>query len=87
MYGKDKKPIIYASEIGQYHFCPVAWYLQKCGYTSTSPQINSGRRKHDAYGIVLQKRRTSQILSKVILIGGILGVFLSILLLFYEAML
>jgi hypothetical protein len=87
MDGKERKPMIYASEIGQYHFCPIAWYLQRCGYKSSSSYIHQGEKKHNKYGEMLHKRNTTQILSKKIILGGILGIILSFVLFLLEVVL
>lgn len=87
MGDKERKPMIYASEIGRYHFCPVAWYLQRCGYKTSSPFIHQGTQKHDMYGKALQKEMTSHRYMKWIIISGILGIALSFILYLFEGML
>lgn len=51
----DKKLSIRASEIGQYYFCSMAWYLQRRGIKPESPHILNGLEKHDAIDISLNK--------------------------------
>jgi hypothetical protein len=87
MDGKERKPVIYASEIGQYHFCPVSWYLKRCGFTSNSPNLSQGRHKHTKYGRIIQKRNFADSWSRLILIGGNLGILISLALLFFEVFL
>jgi len=81
--GQDKpkvsKKIINASEIGQYNYCSVAWFLQRCGYEPLSEFLDVGAKTHKDLGIILdytkQKTRKSRILSNVgyfLLIIGIL---------------
>ena len=41
---------ISASEIGQYHYCSMSWYLQKCGYEPKSEMLNVGKQKHVELG-------------------------------------
>jgi hypothetical protein len=48
---KEQKPlnrneILSASEIGQYTFCSISWYLQRCGYKSSSPLLELGKKSH-----------------------------------------
>ena len=56
---RSKKPsfketdILRASEIGQYHFCSIAWYLQKCGYQPISPMLEIGTKKHIELGKIM----------------------------------
>jgi hypothetical protein len=42
----SRKPILKASEIGQFIYCPVAWYLQRQGYKVESPVLDRGLEKH-----------------------------------------
>ena len=44
-----------ASEIGQYHYCSIAWLLQKQGYEPKSPAMKDGKRHH----IILDEKITS----------------------------
>ncbi|MDG6228779.1 MAG: hypothetical protein QCH96_02305 [Candidatus Thermoplasmatota archaeon] len=52
--------LFHASEIGQFHFCSIAWYLQRCGYRPESPFLKKGTQTHDRVGknlIQLDKRK------------------------------
>jgi hypothetical protein len=40
------RPVLKASEIGQFIYCPVAWYLQRQGYKVESPVLDRGLEKH-----------------------------------------
>jgi hypothetical protein len=75
---KDKD-IISASEIGQYHYCSVSWYLQKCGYEPKSPMLDIGTKKHIELGKVMdhaqaniKKCRAFAIVGYLLLILGVL---------------
>lgn len=46
MKEQSHKPILKASEIGQYAYCPVAWHLQRQGYEPESPLLDIGLEKH-----------------------------------------
>jgi len=46
MKEQSRKPILKASEIGQFIYCPVAWYLQRQGYKVESPVLDRGLEKH-----------------------------------------
>ena len=45
-----KSDIISASDIGQFQYCSVSWYLKKCGYKSESPKLKIGSKKHSKIG-------------------------------------
>ncbi len=75
----NNSEIIRASEIGQYHYCPVAWYLQKCGYKPNSPNLEVGKKKHEELGNTIdhvnaniRRYRGLAILGYLSLIAGVL---------------
>jgi hypothetical protein len=85
-YFKDTD-IISASEIGQYHYCSVAWYLQKCGYEPKSPMLDIGIKKHLELGKVIdytqaniRKTRAISIIGYLLLIIGVLIFLLEVIL-------
>jgi len=86
MDGKNRKPTIFASEIGQYHYCPVAWYLKKSGYKPSSPNIKQGMKKHDRYGKILRKRTSVHKYSKWLITCGVLGLTLSFVFFLFEVL-
>ena len=47
--------IISASEVGQYYFCSIAWYLQRCGYEPKSQFLEEGIKKHKELGIAIER--------------------------------
>ena len=51
-----KRDIIRASEISQYVYCPIAWYLERCGSAPESPSLERGTDEHTKAG-----KRLSQI--------------------------
>lgn len=55
-----KKRYITASEIGQFHFCPVSWYLQKKGFQPASMLLNKGVKTHQRVGSMLKKTTRNQ---------------------------
>ena len=77
-YFKDTD-LISASEIGQYYYCSIAWYLQKCGYKPISPMFDIGTKKHLELGKVMdytqiniKKTRTIAGIGYLLLIIGVL---------------
>ena len=75
----NNSEIIRASEIGQYHYCSVSWYLQKCGYEPNSHNLEIGKKKHEELGIKIdninenmRKYRVFEILGYLFLLVGLL---------------
>ena len=64
MKEQSRKPVLKASEIGQFTYCSVAWYLQRQGYKPESPLLDRGLEKHidlgDKIDSVTEVERTSQ---------------------------
>lgn len=81
------KEVISASEIGQYHFCSMSWYLQKMGYKPDSPSLKVGVVKHNKHARVLSRSKRVNWLSRVVAIAGYLILFFSVLFLFFEVVL
>jgi len=73
--------VINASEIGQYHYCPVAWYLQKCGYKPQSPLLEIGIKKHVELGKIIDDTQIKIKNSKIIAFVGYLLLILSVIIL------
>ena len=79
--------IISASEIGQYHYCPIAWYLQKCGYEPKSPILDIGAKKHVELGRIMNHTQTNIRRSRSFAIAGYLLLILGILILLFGVIL
>lgn len=80
----SKRIIISASEIGQYQYCSIAWYLQKCGYKPKSQSLEVGLQKHKRLGETIDKVNKNLIKSKVIALFGYIILFFSLLILIFE---
>ena len=55
----NKSEVIAASEISQYVYCPVSWYLKRMGASPRSPYLERGIREHIGAGkrlSLLQKK-------------------------------
>ena len=76
--------IIRASEIGQYIFCSISWYLQKCGYKPISPNLEIGIKKHENLGIIIEKSKNKSKKSKALEIIGYLILIIGFFLIFFE---
>jgi hypothetical protein len=79
--------IIRASEIGQYLFCSISWYLQKCGYKPISPNLEIGIKKHENLGRIIEISKNKSKKSKVLEVIGYFIFFIGIFLFFTEVIL
>ena len=84
-FEKKKESMISASEIAQYHYCSVSWYLQRHGFRPNSETLNIGKKEHVKLGEViddiLRYRKKSKLLTKT---GGILIIIAIIIFLIKE---
>lgn len=62
--------VISASEIGQYHFCPMSWYLQRCGYKPRSDFLSAGKDKHVELGKIMYYTQENIKKSRVLTFAG-----------------
>jgi len=69
----NKKKIFSASEIGEFNYCSISWYLHKCGYKAKSQKIKNGINKHIETGKIINK---IQVNIKCIKIMTFVGYFL-----------
>ncbi len=79
--------IISASELGQFNYCSVSWYLQKSGYKPISPKIEIGKNKHKKIGNIIDKTQVNQKRVKNLLIIGYLFLIFGILFIAFEVLL
>ena len=78
------KEIIRASEIGQYHYCSISWYLQKCGYQPKSQMLDIGRKKHKEIGKIINYTQLNYKKSKAIARIGYFLMFIGFLIFLFE---
>lgn len=78
------KKIIRASEIGQYHYCSISWYLQRCGYKPKSKNLEFGQEQHKQVGDTLDYINKGLIKSKIIALLGYIILLISLLIIFFE---
>ena len=83
----EKNSVISASEIGQYCFCSISWYLQKQGFKPNSELLEIGQKKHDEIGQLINKTEIKIIKSKILALIGYIVLFLSIFILIFEVFL
>jgi len=79
--------IIKASEIGQYCFCSISWYLQRCGYKPISPMIDIGIKKHEELGKIIEFSQKSSKTSKAFAVAGYLILFFGLFFIIFEVIL
>ena len=82
-----KKPIITASEIGQFHYCSISWYLQKCGYKPKSENIKRGFEQHKKLGIIIDQVNRRIRKSRIIGFLGFILLSISVFFLLIEVIL
>ncbi len=62
----NRRNIVTASEISQYTYCPISWYLRRCGRTPESSGFERGINKHVEVGkrisLVQKQERSFRIL-------------------------
>jgi len=76
--------IISASEIGQYHYCSMSWFLQKCGYEPKSPALEHGIKKHVELGELIDYTKRINKKSKVFATIGYILFTGAVLILIFE---
>jgi hypothetical protein len=79
--------IISASEIGQYQYCSISWFLQKCGYYPKSDSLDSGLIKHKNIGKIIDNIDRKQKKSRLLLLIGYLLFFIALIILLFEVFL
>ena len=84
LFMSSKKMIISASEIGQFHYCSISWYLQKCGYKPKSKTIEKGLEQHKQLGIKIDNINKNFKKAKIIAIIGYILLCFSLLLFLFE---
>lgn len=83
----DRNSVISASEIGQYCYCSIAWYLQRQGFKPDSEMLKVGQKKHDELGYLINKTEGKMVKSRILAVIGYMVLFLSILILIFEVLL
>ena len=76
--------LIKASEIGQYFYCSVSWYLQKYGYKPQSPLLEIGINKHVKLGDIIDYTETGKKKSRILASFGYLLLIVSVLIVIFE---
>jgi len=83
----NDKEILSASEIGQFHYCSIAWYLQKCGFQPKSKMLEIGRKKHKEMGKILNYTQLNYKKSRILARIGYFLMFMGLLIFLFEVIL
>ena len=81
IFNFNKSDIISSSELSQFNYCSVAWYLQKIGYEPKSPKIDIGLNKHVKVGKIIDKTKRRTRINRILASFGYLLLLLGIILL------
>ena len=79
---KRPEPILTASEVANFEFCPVAWYLQRCGAARDSRSVRNiedGVREHRRIATHATRARRLQRAQRLIVLV-IIALFAAVLL-------
>ena len=79
--------ILNASEIGQYHYCSIAWHLQKCGYEPQSLLLDAGTKKHAELGRIIDDTQKNLRKSRVFATIGYLLLLITFIIFILEVVL
>lgn len=60
----DRNPVITASEIAEYGYCPVAWLLRRQGHKPNSKYLDSGLMTHAKLGEKIEVIQKSERISR-----------------------
>lgn len=77
----DRNPVIKASEIAQYEYCPVAWFLRRQGYKPDSKHLDPGSKAHADLGEKITSiQKSEEVSRKVSYVGYALMILAMIML-------
>jgi hypothetical protein len=79
--------VISASEIGQFCYCSISWYLQQCGYKPDSSNLEIGIKKHKDLGRLIETTTKNSKKSKFFAAIGYIILIIGILIIIFEVIL
>ena len=82
-----RNDVINASEIGQYAYCSVAWFLQRCGYEPDSPLLEVGKKVHIDLGKTMDSIQNDIRISRRYTAIGYLFLTITILIILFRVIL
>ena len=71
------EPVLTASEIANFEFCPVAWFLQRCGADRDSTSVRNmedGAREHRRIATHASRAKTLQRTQKLLVLVAVAAV-------------
>lgn len=83
----NKRKVISASEIGQYTYCSISWYLQRCGYAPDSLLLDLGKKTHINLGNEIDNINVDTNRSKIYALLGYLFLIIAVIGILYEVIL
>jgi len=60
MAGQKSPPVISASELDRYAYCPLSWWLEKQGQEAEGPEVEAGEKEHRRAGEILEEARAKE---------------------------
>jgi len=82
---KNTSQVLSASEIGQYTYCSLSWYLQRLGYRPESPALEKGKTLHKELGKTIDRiQRETRKATRYALLGVVLLIIAGLIVLFVE---
>ena len=79
--------VLSSSEIGQYYFCSMAWYLQRLGFKPDSPFLEAGVKKHEKLGKIIDQTQSKTRFSRILRYIAYCLFLLAFLVLIFEVVL
>ena len=79
--------VINASEIGQYVYCSISWYLQRCGHKPDSPLLEIGKKVHIDLGKTIDSIQNDVRLSRRYAAIGYLFLIITISIILFRVIL
>lgn len=69
----NRRPVITASEIGEFVYCAKAWQLKRAGVEADSPALAEGTAFHTNHGAGVSQAARLQRLARMILLLALAG--------------
>ncbi|MCX6666072.1 MAG: hypothetical protein NT038_08475 [Euryarchaeota archaeon] len=83
----QRNNVIRASEINQYTYCSVSWFLQKKGYEPQSPALETGKNTHKHLGVTIDSLEKEQHKSQRLSLIGYLLIAVIVIIILIEVIL
>jgi hypothetical protein len=77
----NNSDVITASEIAQYAYCPISWYLKRSGSRPNTPGMVAGIREHAKVGAKIALVQRKEMDSRHFALLGFLALIIALLIL------